>query len=117
MRQRGEIRMDGKELKGIIAMAGRYNVIPVVRKIMADTETPIRLFQHFGKERRSFLLESVEGGVKWARYSFIGTDPFLVLKLKKGAVTLEQGGRKETFRTDDPLGLLRERLRSYRSPS
>jgi anthranilate synthase component 1 len=74
--------MDQLELKGIKAMAGQYNVIPVVRRLLADTETPIRVFQQLCKDKYAFLLESVEGGVKWARYSFIGTDPFLVLKLK-----------------------------------
>lgn len=108
--------MDQRELQSIKAMAGKYNVIPVVRRLLADTETPIRVFQHLSKDKRAFLLESVEGGVKWARYSFIGTDPFLVLKLKRNELTLEQNGRTESHRTDEPLQLLREKLRSYRSP-
>jgi anthranilate synthase component 1 len=109
--------MDQQELQGIIAMAGQYNVIPVVRSLLADTETPIRVFQHLSRDKRAFLLESVEGGVKWARYSFIGTDPFLVLKLKKNHLTLEQNGKTEAHHTDQPLQLLREKLRSYRSPA
>src|SRR6476660_3331427 len=107
--------MDQQELQQIKSMAGKYNVIPVVRRLLADTETPIRVFQHLSKDRRAFLLESVEGGVKWARYSFIGTDPFLVLKLKRNELTLEQNGRTEYHRTTEPLHLLREKLRSYRS--
>jgi anthranilate synthase component 1 len=109
--------MDQQELQGIKAMAGQYNVIPVVRRLLADTETPIRVFQHLSKDKRAFLLESVEGGVKWARYSFIGTDPFLVLKLKKKELILEQNGKTESHHTDEPLQLLREKLRSYRSPA
>ncbi|RKP57394.1 anthranilate synthase component I [Cohnella endophytica] len=109
--------MDHQELQGIKAMAGQYNVIPVVRKLLADTETPIRVFQHLSKDKYAFLLESVEGGVNWARYSFIGTDPFLVLRLKKQELTLEQNGKVESHRTTEPLQLLREKLRSYRSPA
>jgi anthranilate synthase component I len=109
--------MDQQELQEIIAMAGTYNVIPVVRRLMADTETPIRVFQQFSRDTRAFLLESVEGGVKWARYSFIGTDPFLVLRLKSGEVTLEQDGQIERQYTDHPLQLIREKLRTYRSPA
>ncbi|WEK55703.1 MAG: anthranilate synthase component I [Candidatus Cohnella colombiensis] len=109
--------MDQQELQGIIAMAGQYNVIPVVRRLMADTETPIRVFQHLSKDKRAFLLESVEGGTKWARYSFIGTDPFLLLKLKHNKLTLEQNKTIETYETNEPLQLLREKLRAYRSPS
>lgn len=107
----------GKELQEVIRLSGAYNVIPVVRRLMADTETPIRVFQQLGQGGRAFLLESVEGGIKWARYSFIGTDPFMVLRLKTNKVTIEQGGREETFETTDPLKLLRERLRGYRSPA
>ncbi|WP_123040794.1 anthranilate synthase component I [Cohnella candidum] len=109
--------MDQQELQGVIRMAGTYNVIPVVRRLMADTETPIRVFQQFRRDRRAFLLESVEGGVKWARYSFIGTDPFLVMRLKRGEVSFEQGGVTDKIRTTDPLGLIREKLRAYRSPA
>lgn len=108
--------MNQQELQGIIALAGKYNVIPVVRRLLADTETPIRVFQHLSRDKRAFLLESVEGGAKWARYSFIGTDPFLVLKLKKNKLSLEQDGKTEHHVTDQPLQLLREKLRAYRSP-
>ncbi|MFC5531758.1 anthranilate synthase component I [Cohnella yongneupensis] len=108
--------MNQQELQGIIALAGKYNVIPVVRRLLADTETPIRVFQHLSRDKRAFLLESVEGGAKWARYSFIGTDPFLVLKLKKNKLSLEQNGKTEYHVTDQPLQLLREKLRTYRSP-
>ncbi|WP_256758224.1 anthranilate synthase component I [Cohnella sp. WQ 127256] len=109
--------MDQQELQGIKVMAEQYNVIPVVRRLLADTETPIRVFQHLSRDKRAFLLESVEGGVKWARYSFIGTDPFLVLKLKKNHLTLEQNGQIESLETTEPLAYLREKLRSYRSPA
>lgn len=109
--------MDQQELQRVIALAGTYNVIPVVRRLMADTETPIRVFQQFSRDKRAFLLESVEGGVKWARYSFIGTDPFLVMRLKRGEVSFEQGTQTETLHTGDPIRLIREKLRSYRSPS
>ncbi|GMK42188.1 anthranilate synthase component I [Paenibacillus sp. CCS19] len=103
------------ELQQVIQLAGTYNLIPIVRHTMADTETPIRVFQHFYKERNAFLLESVEGGVQWARYSFIGTDPFLLLYGKNGTMILEQQGVKTELH-DQPLELLKAKLRSYRSP-
>ncbi|PZD93537.1 anthranilate synthase component I [Paenibacillus sambharensis] len=104
------------ERNEVIRMAAEYNLIPIARHIMADTETPIRLFQHFCKEERAFLLESVEGGVKWARYSFIGTDPFMMIRGKNGRMVLEREG--QTFELNDkPLELLKAHLRAYRSPS
>ena len=59
----------------------RYgNLIPVYTEIMADLETPVSAFLKIARGEYSFLFESVEGGEKLARYSFIGTDPALVLK-------------------------------------
>ncbi|MBW7457306.1 anthranilate synthase component I [Paenibacillus sepulcri] len=105
-----------QELQQVIRLAGTYNLIPIVRHVMADTETPIRLFQHFYREPRAFLLESVEGGVKWARYSFIGTDPFMLIRGKNGEMVVEQRGEEQILR-DKPIELLKAHLRSFRSPS
>ncbi|WP_337103463.1 anthranilate synthase component I [Paenibacillus sp. YIM B09110] len=104
------------ELQQVTRLASQFNLIPIVRYMMADTETPIRLFQHFAKEEYAFLLESVEGGVKWARHSFIGTDPFMMLYGKNGEMVLEHNGEKQTLR-DKPIELLKARLRSFRSPA
>jgi anthranilate synthase component 1 len=104
------------ELQQVTRLASQYNLIPIVRYMMADTETPIRLFQHFAKEDHAFLLESVEGGAKWARYSFIGTDPFMMLYGKNGEMVLEHRGEKHVL-NDKPIELLKAHLRSFRSPS
>ncbi|ACT01072.1 anthranilate synthase component I [Paenibacillus sp. JDR-2] len=104
------------ELQQVTKLADQYNIIPIVRYILADTETPIRLFQHFAKEQHAFLLESVEGGVKWARYSFIGTDPFMMLYGKNGKMVLEHNGEKQEF-DEKPIELLKAQLRGFRSPS
>ncbi|WP_139994709.1 anthranilate synthase component I [Paenibacillus paridis] len=104
------------ELQHVIRLAGQYNLIPIVRYMMADTETPIRLFQHFAKEDHAFLLESVEGGAKWARNSFIGTDPFMKLYGKNGEIVLEHKGEKQVL-NDKPIELLKAHLRSFRTPS
>jgi len=105
-----------RELQEVIRLASTYNLIPIVRSVMADTETPIRLFQHFAGEKRSFLLESVEGGIKWARYSYIGTDPFMVIRGKNGRMTIEKNGKIEVHE-GKPLELLKAHLRTYRSPA
>lgn len=97
-------------------LAKDYNLIPVVCHIMADTETPIRLFHHFHEERYAFLLESVEGGMQWARYSFIGTSPFLLVEGKEGRLRIEEDGVVSEV-TDHPVKFLRQCLAKYRSPS
>lgn len=104
------------ELKEVLRLAGQYNLIPIVRPLMADMETPIRIFQHFHEEPHAFLLESVEGGVKWARYSFIGTHPFLIVQGKNGVMEITRQGHTETT-ADKPIELIKAYLRSYRSPS
>ena len=62
----------------IVKLAERYATIPVCREIYADMTTPISLLRRLQtRSDRFFLLESVEGGEKWARYSFLGYDPIL----------------------------------------
>ncbi|MFH5184734.1 anthranilate synthase component I [Paenibacillus sp. TAB 01] len=104
------------EAKEVIRLSKQYNLIPVARTLMADTETPIRVFQHFYQENRAFLLESVEGGVKWARYSFIGTDPFLMITAKNG-VTKVESKHETTQSSEKPIDVLKGYLRTYTSPS
>jgi anthranilate synthase component 1 len=52
-----------------------YNLIPVAREIAADLETPVSAFLKVTRGDYSFLLESVRGGEKWGRYTFLGTEP------------------------------------------
>jgi anthranilate synthase component 1 len=59
------------------------NLVPVYREIMADLETPVSAYLKIAQGKYSFLLESVEGGEQLARYSFIGTEPSLILKTGK----------------------------------
>jgi len=59
------------------------NLVPVCRDIQADLETPVSAYLKIARGNYSFLLESVEGGERLARYSFIGTEPSLVLRTEK----------------------------------
>ena len=61
--------------------AKRGNLIPVYREIIADAETPVSAYQKLLKTGPSFLLESVEGGERIGRYSFIGTNPSTVIRV------------------------------------
>jgi anthranilate synthase component 1 len=60
--------------------AKQGNLIPVYREILGDMETPVSAFQKIDDGRHSFLLESVEGGEKWGRYSFLGSRPSVVVR-------------------------------------
>jgi len=60
------------------------NLVPIYREIVADLETPVSAYLKIARGAHSFLLESVEGGERLARYSFIGTEPYLILKTGGG---------------------------------
>jgi len=93
------------------ALATRGNLIPVVREILADLDTPLSLFRRLDDGQTSFLLESVEGGEKWARYSFIGTGARAIFRARGRNVEWSQGGATERIQVDgDPLEVLREKL-------
>ena len=100
----------------IVKLAAEYSTIPVCREIYADMTTPIALLRRLqARSKRFFLLESVEGGEKWVRYSFLGSDPILRATCKNGTVKFE-GVQNRTVQTDKPLDVLREVLAGYRAP-
>ena len=70
-----------------------YSVIPICKEIYADLATPITLLRRIVRYKKdAFLLESIEGGEKWARYSFLGFDPKARIYCKDSVVTIEGEG-------------------------
>ena len=97
-------------------LAKTYNIIPICQEIYADVITPITLLRKLSQiSRRYYLLESVEGGEKWARYSFLGFDPILRVTCKEKTVTIE-GNDTRVVRTEKPLEVLRGLLSDCRAP-
>lgn len=90
------------------------NLCPIYREILADLETPVSAYLKVARGAHSFLLESVEGGQHIARYSFIGSDPYLTLRLNRGTAQAVQGGYKQTLAYSDPLTVLGSYLSAYR---
>jgi anthranilate synthase component 1 len=90
--------------------------VPVYAELPADLDTPLSAYLRLRPGPYAFLLESVEGGEKWARYSFLGTDPLMVLTAKNGRVRLKRAGGKVVERLPDgnPLEALRQLLRAFR---
>ena len=76
-------------------LAGQGNLIPVYREFMADMETPVSVLSRFADEPDVFLFESVEGGERFGRYSFIGLHPRAVFTIEDGAPFLtDAAGRR-----------------------
>lgn len=100
------------------ALAARgFNLIPVAREVAADLETPVSAFLKVARGDYSFLLESVRGGEKWGRFTFIGSEPALVMRARGDRVDLTRPGRAvESRKADNPFEELRRELQRLRSP-
>lgn len=89
------------------------NLIPVYKEILADTDTPVTAFLKLGGTP-SFLLESVEGGEKWARYSFLGSRPSRIIRGKEKSIeVLEEGKEPERFDSDNPVDVFKNELAKF----
>ena len=91
-------------LQDVKKLSNRGNLVPVYREINADLETPISAYLKVAQSPYSFLLESVEGGHRLARYSFIGTEPYGIIKTGSG----QPGGES------DPLTHIETELSQYK---
>src|SRR5262245_30246986 len=99
-----------------VELSKQGTFVPVCREIMADLLTPVSAFLKIAEHADyAFLLESVEGGEHVGRYSFLGKDPFLILRGRNARTTVEVAGsvseRKESF-----LDVLRELMAAFTSP-
>src|SRR4030095_4580149 len=95
-----------REEFGRLGAAG--NLVPVYAEVAADLDTPLSAFLRLRPGPYAFLLESVEGGEKWARYSFLGSEPSMVFTAKGRRLTLRHAdGRVESLKAESPLEGLR----------
>jgi len=97
-------------------LARRGTFVPVVKEIVADLLTPVSAFLKIAENADyAFLLESVEGGEHVGRYSFLGKDPFLILRADAGKTTMDRAGAVTT--SDKPfVDTLRGLMADFRSP-
>lgn len=95
-------------------LAKKGNLIPVYQELLMDLETPLSFFRRLEKDRYAFLLESVEGSERWARYSFLGTRPYLVFKSRGKEIEIIEAGKKKKLKAESPLQVLEGLLKGYR---
>jgi anthranilate synthase component 1 len=99
-----------------VDLSQRGTFVPVCREIMADLLTPVSAFLKIAEHADyAFLLESVEGGEHVGRYTFLGKDPFLVLRARDGRAVIEESGA-ETVRAEPFVEVLREMMAEFTSP-
>lgn len=99
------------------SLARRGTFVPVVKEVPADLLTPVSAFLRIAEHSdHAFLFESVEGGERVARYSFLGKDPFLILHARRdGTAVIEEAGERRTAE-GGPMETLRELMDAYRAP-
>jgi anthranilate synthase component 1 len=95
-----------------IRLAAKGNLVPVYREIRGDTETPVSAFLKLRSPAHAFLLESVEGGERWGRYSFLGDRPRLLVRQQAQVTTIEEEGRSHTDE-GPPIEALRKILAQH----
>jgi len=95
-------------------LAEIYPVVPVAIEVLADRETPVSVFEHLVGDNDGFLLESVEGGERWARWSFVGRDPAFTLTARDGVCTVDDPSIE--IPSGDPLSVLDAILGRYQTP-
>jgi anthranilate synthase component 1 len=95
------------------ALSSKGNLIPVYREILADLDTPVSAFKKIDDGRYGFLLESIEGGEKWGRFTFLGSSPAVVLRGKGNWVEIVEGGEVRRVEVGDPLNYLRDYMARY----
>ncbi len=94
--------------------AKQGNLIPVYREILADTETPVSAFLKIKEGNYSYLLESVEGGEKWGRYSFLGTNPAIIIKGSGDIVEVIENGHCQRLHNENPLQVLKSVMAKFK---
>lgn len=97
-----------------IKKAKQGNLIPVYKELLADLETPVSVFLKIDQGRFSYLLESVEGTEKVARYSFLGTSPSLIFKIKGKNIEVVQAKGVRRFKSASPLREIKKLMQQYK---
>ena len=107
---------EADEFEEFVELARRGTFVPVVKEIIADLLTPVSAFLKIAEHSDyAFLFESVEGGEQVARYSFLGKDPFLVLRQRGGRTIIDRSG--VTSESGEPfVTTLRRLMAEFQSP-
>lgn len=95
----------------------KYSIVPVFYKLLSDSCTPIHIFKALKESSENcFILESVENGNQWGRYSFIGINPSAEIIVEKGEASFIENGSTAKVKIDNPIDYIRVILEKYNSP-
>jgi len=97
-------------------LATTHTVIPVWTEMLADVETPVAAYMKLVGDKPGFLLESVDHGERWSRYSFVGRDPLATLTLRNGSITVDGIIPQHVNTNDGMLAAMESMLAVYKAP-
>ena len=97
-------------------LASTHTVIPVWTEMLADVETPVAAYMKLVGDKPGFLLESVDHGERWSRYSFVGRDPLATLTLRNGHITVDGTIPQHVNTQDGMLAAMESLLAVYKAP-
>ena len=104
-------------LEQVQQLATGYDLVPILEEIFADMVTPIQLLRKIAASKKNYyLLESIEGGEKWGRYSFLGYDPIMRVSCREDEVKIQKKQGTEIVKTRDSLQVIRDILKEYKAP-
>jgi anthranilate synthase component I len=98
------------------ALAAQHTLVPVYRQLLGDALTPVSAFCKIAEGDDAFLFESVVGGERHGRYSFVGSNPFLRFRAFDRRIVVESKGEAREYTDPDPLRGLEQLLVAYRAP-
>jgi anthranilate synthase component 1 len=90
-------------------------MVPVFRELLADNLTPVMAYAALAGDGPAFLLESVEGGERLGRYSFVAADPMAVLTIEGGELRVQDAGGRSSVEAADPLKAIEQYLAGFRA--
>ena len=108
----GELSITAEEAR---ERAAKAPLVPVYREVLADTLTPVSAYRALAGDGPAFLLESVEGGERLGRYSFVAADPVATIQIDEGAVEVSDPRGRRTLAGRDPMDAIERYLAEYRS--
>ncbi len=114
--RRWSTRPSFDEVREIVSRNNEIRAVPIFREVIADLETPVSAFLKIRGDGPAFLLESIEGGERLARYSFTGSDPIALLTMRDHVATLASPAGDIIESYDDPLVPLGQLVDAYRAP-
>ncbi len=104
-----------KTFEDFLAETKKGNVVPIVRSVLADLHTPVGAFLRVANDaEQAFLLESIEGGERLARYSFLAANPFMTVRSNNSQTILEKDGSRKLYPDRTLIDFLRNHFRRHK---